>query len=120
MTDLYCPGCGGSLPDCFCRSGLTAGTFTSAPAQEPVTFESIREAAAKVKAIADARHVSNPIRLVVTPFLPTSEGKHWWHDPLSSVLFISREAKEALLSLFELEMARDIAKLLDLYPTPEL
>jgi hypothetical protein len=120
VADLYCPGCGGTLPDCFCRSGLTAGTFANAPVQEPVTFESIRETAEKVKAIADARHISNPIRLVVTPLLPTSEGKHWWHDPLSSVLFISREAKEALLSLSELEMARDIAKLLDLNPRPEL
>jgi hypothetical protein len=79
------------------------------------TLDAIHDALAQVKVIAAGRHISNPVRLIVTPMLPTPDGLHWWHDPLSSVLFVSREAKAAIVA-HAVSMESDIER--RLYPTP--
>lgn len=124
MVTLVCPGCAGPLPDCFCRSGLTAGTFASAPVQEPVTFESIREAVERINKLRPTGDV--PLRCRVTEYLPTLDGKHW--KLIDGTLFISKECKAALVNCFEREMADLLLALMNapdapfdtFFPRPEL
>jgi hypothetical protein len=88
VADLMCPGCGGSLPDCPCRSGLTAGTFSTGSAWPSVTLASIREAAAELPPPPEFNKVAASERLT---------GSQHCIDPRSRVLFVSPEAFAKLL-----------------------
>lgn len=100
---LVCPGCAGQLPDCFCRAGLTAGTFSSEPTGSQVDP---REVFAFAKYYArEFRHQRPaPDRAVVSRYLPFTpeprEGEEQ-KGPIHAVqvdrtLFVSREVFDAL------------------------
>jgi hypothetical protein len=88
VADLVCPGCGGTLPDCPCRSGLTAGTFSTGNAWSPVNLDSIGAAAAALPPPPEFTKVAASERLT---------GAQHWIDPRSRVLFVSPEAFAKLL-----------------------
>jgi hypothetical protein len=88
VADLVCPGCGGVLPECPCRSCLTAGTFSTGSAWPSVTLASIREAAAALPPPPEFNKVAVSERLT---------GAQHWIDPRSRVLFVSPEAFAKLL-----------------------
>lgn len=87
MADLYCPGCGDALPNCACRSGLTAGTFSTGNAWPPINLASIAAAADTLPPPPEFTKIAVSERLT---------GSQHWIDPRTRVLFISREAFEEL------------------------
>jgi hypothetical protein len=87
VADLVCPGCGGPLPECPCRSGLTAGTFVTRSTWEAPTLESI--VAVRDAILRDAPPPP-PFDKVAASDLLT--GSQHWVDPLRRVLFVSPEA----------------------------
>lgn len=121
MADLYCPGCAGTLPDCFCRSGSTAGTFSNrSDWPKYISEDAIRQVVERISAMEPT--LPMPVRCVVTEYLPTPEGKHW--NYFAETLFISREARDALVRGFQHEIADGLAALMsepddDNSPTPK-
>jgi hypothetical protein len=98
MGDLACPGCGGSLPDCPCRSGLTAGTFSNASAPKPPTLADLISA-------WDA--LQPPLRFTKIASHRLLTGDQHWVDERAGVLFVSPEAFEDLSKRLPGREARD-------------
>jgi hypothetical protein len=89
-AELVCPGCGGVLPECPCRSGLTAGTFANSSSWGPVALESVLQASEAIKALGPPPPF-NEVR-------PSDllHGAERWLDEERRILFVSPEAFSCL------------------------
>lgn len=103
MAELICPGCAGPLPDCFCRSGSTAGAFANVDVTKTLNWGDVGALAKLLPSLkAGTRPPIETIRVdSILPYTPESPEGEEPKAPVHAIqiertLIVSRQLFDAV------------------------